>query len=162
LQFSKVQSKKIDMQTIQSAHTEPVDPLMPSLEGHSRKKAVLAILAASRKKEDKEKHEKLHLGILTEKMAGPRMDKMFPRGNDRQPELPVYMQNNNGRIAMATHMGRSLKDNSFQSGGFIDPRSTFLMRSDFRVDPLNQAKKLKRNAFNMNSEGKKKRSLTFN
>jgi hypothetical protein len=31
------------------------DPIMPSLEGHSRKKAIMAILAASKKKNDLEK-----------------------------------------------------------------------------------------------------------
>lgn len=35
------------------------------------------------------------------------------------------------------------------------------MKPDFRVDPLNQAKKARRN-LNNNSEGAKKRSLTFN
>lgn len=71
------------------------------------------------------------------------------------------MQNNNCRIAMSTLMGKSFKDNAYQRSDFIDPKSTFLMRPDFRVDPLNQAKKARRN-LNNNSEGTKKRSLTFN
>lgn len=86
---------------------------MPSLEGHARRKAVLAIIAASNKKAEKEKVERLHLGIGAEKLPGPRMDKMFPRDNERMNNLPVYMQNNQGRIAMGTHMGRSLRDNNF-------------------------------------------------
>lgn len=133
--------------------------MMPSLEGHSRRKAVLAILAASNKKAEKERVEKLYLGIGNERLAGPKMDKMYPRGQD--VELPVYMQNNNGRIAMSTLMGKSFKDNAYQRGDFLDPRSTFLTKPDFRVDPLNQAKKARRN-LNNNSEGTKKRSLTFN
>ncbi len=58
LQFGKMDTKKnfITTQTVQSA---PVDPIMPSLEGHSRKKAILAILAASNKKNDLEKQEKI-------------------------------------------------------------------------------------------------------
>lgn len=132
---------------------------MPSLEGHSRRKAVLAILAASNKKAEKERVEKLYMGIGNERLAGPKMDRMFPRSNNQ--ELPVYMQNNNCRIAMSTLMGKSFKDNAYQRSDFIEPKSTFLMRPDFRVDPLNQAKKARRN-LNNNSEGTKKRSLTFN
>lgn len=60
---------------------------------------------------------------------------------------------------MTQNMGRSLQDNNYQNGGFLDPRSTFLAKTDFRVDPLNQAKKRKNAA---NADGKKKRSLTFN
>ena len=50
LQFGRMHSKK-ELQTTQT-YTEPQDPLMPSLEGHSRRKAILAILAASNKKND--------------------------------------------------------------------------------------------------------------
>jgi hypothetical protein len=42
----------------------------------------------------------------------------------------------------------------------MDPRSTFLTRKDFRVDPNHAVKK--RNIGANNSETKKKRSLTFN
>jgi hypothetical protein len=78
---------------------------MPSLEGHSRRKAVLAILAASNKKADKERVEKLYMGIGNERLAGPRMDKMYPRSGNS--ELPAYMQNNFCRMAISTHMGKS-------------------------------------------------------
>ena len=91
------------------------------------------------------------------------MSKMFPRTNERTNELPVYMQNNFGRIAMSTHMGRSLHDNNFKNGDYLEPKSTLLTKSDFRVDPFNQAKKRCNIQQSNNSEtGKKKRSLTFN
>ena len=54
-------------------------------------------------------------------------------------------------------MGRSLYDNSYGTHDFLDPKSTFLTRKDFRVDP-NQAPSAKKKA----NEAKKKRSLTFN
>ena len=64
---------------------------------------------------------------------------------------------------MSTLTDNSLKANNYQTTGFLDPRSTFLAKPDFRVDPLNQAKKiLKRNMEGGKTEGKKKRSLTFN
>lgn len=37
---------------------------------------------------------------------------------------------------MTNHMGRSLYDNSYSNHDFLDPRTTFLTRKDFRVDPL--------------------------
>jgi len=40
-------------------------------------------------------------------------------------------------MAMGTLMGRSLYDNNFQNGGYLDPKSTFMTKTDFRVDPLN-------------------------
>lgn len=113
LQFGKMQGKK-QLQTLAPTSQQaapPQDSMMPSLEGHSRRKAVLAILAASNKKAEKERVEKLYLGIGNERLAGPKMDKMFPRGTNQ--ELPVYMQNNNCRIAMSTHMGKSFKDNAY-------------------------------------------------
>jgi len=57
-------------------------------------------------------------------------------------------------------MGRSLYDNSYGAHDFLDPRSTFLTRKDFRVDP-HQAPGNKRKPANAN-DSKKKRSLTFN
>ena len=91
-----------------------------------------------------------------------------------EEKLPVYMQvcllglltilqNNNCRMAMTNHMGRSLYDNSYSNHDFLDPRTTFLTRKDFRVDPL-QAGKKRRNAGAgaQNSDSNKKRSLTFN
>ncbi len=62
---------------------------------------------------------------------------------------------------MTLHMGRSLHDNSYGAHDFLDPRSTFLTRKDFRVDPAQAGKKRRNNGAN-NSETKKKRSLTFN
>ena len=53
----------------------------------------MAILAASNKKAEKERVEKLYLGIGNERLAGPKMDRMFPRAPG-DSELPVYMQNN--------------------------------------------------------------------
>jgi hypothetical protein len=84
---------------------------MPSLDGHSRKKAILAILAASNKKNDLERQEKIP--ELPQKVVAPKMDKMKPRNHQRTNELPVYMQNNNCRMAMTHHMGRSLLDNNY-------------------------------------------------
>jgi hypothetical protein len=43
----------------------------------------------------------------------------------------------------------------------MEPKSTFLLRSDFHVDPLQQVKKL-RSKHNPSDSTKKKRSLTFN
>lgn len=48
LQFGRMHSKK-ELKTLPD---EPQDPLMPSLEGHSRRKAILAILAASNKRNE--------------------------------------------------------------------------------------------------------------
>jgi hypothetical protein len=126
---------------------------MPSLEGHSRRKAILAILAASNKRNEQEQQKQ---SARKQHLPGVQMDKMIPRGNDKEP-LPAYMQNNNGRIAMTTLTDHSLKANQFQTTKFLDPRSTFLAKTDFRVDPMKQAKKLR-----AAPEGKKKRSLTFN
>jgi hypothetical protein len=151
-------SKK-ELQTTQT-YTEPQDPLMPSLEGHSRRKAILAILAASNKKNEQEQQQKL--SGTKHHLPGVVMDKMIPRAKDKE-HLPVYMQNNNGRIAMSTLTDNSLKANNYQTTGFLDPRSTFLTKPDFRVDPLNQAKKLlKTKIEGAKADGKKKRSLTFN
>jgi hypothetical protein len=50
---------------------------MPSLEGHSRKKAILAILAASNKKTDLDKQDKIP--DITKKVPAPLIDKMKPR-----------------------------------------------------------------------------------
>jgi len=66
--------------------------LIPSLDGNSRRKAILAILAASNKKAENAKNDKMTLGIMTDKINAPRMDKMFPRTNNRTDALPVYMQ----------------------------------------------------------------------
>jgi hypothetical protein len=64
---------------------------MPSLEGHSRKKAILAILAASNKKNDLEKQEKIP--EINNKVPAPLLDKMKPRTEKRTEDvLPVYMQ----------------------------------------------------------------------
>jgi len=62
---------------------------------------------------------------------------------------------------MTNQMGRSLRDNSYGAHDFLEPKSTFLTRKDFRVDPLHQGKK-RRNAGANASDNKKKRSLTFN
>jgi len=59
---------------------------------------------------------------------------------------------------MTTNMGRSLHDNNYSNHDFLDPRSTFLTRKDFRVDPLHQGGKKKRNAGGGQGEGNKKRS----
>jgi hypothetical protein len=64
---------------------------MPSLEGNSRKKAILAILAASNKKNELEKQDKV-LNGLSDKVVAPKIDKMLPRTNMRMNQLPVYMQ----------------------------------------------------------------------
>jgi hypothetical protein len=50
LQFGRMHSKK----ELKTMPEEPQDPLMPSLEGHSRRKAILAILAASNKRNEQE------------------------------------------------------------------------------------------------------------
>ena len=64
---------------------------MPSLEGHSRKKAILAILAASNKKNDMEKQDKIP--EIANKVPAPLLDKMKPRTEKRSEDvLPVYMQ----------------------------------------------------------------------
>ena len=64
---------------------------MPSLEGHSRKKAIMAILAASNKKNDMEKQDKIP--EITSKVPAPLLDKMKPRTDKRMEDvLPVYMQ----------------------------------------------------------------------
>ena len=64
---------------------------MPSLEGHSRKKAIMAILAASNKKNEMEKHEKIP--EIHHKVPAPLIDKMKPRTEKRTEDvLPVYMQ----------------------------------------------------------------------
>ena len=44
-------------------------------------------------------------------------------------------------MAMTNHMGRSLHDNNYSNHDFLDPRSTFLTKKEFRVDPLHGAKK---------------------
>ena len=54
LQFGKMEPKRSYL-TPQQTTTAPQDPIMPSLEVHSRKKAILAILAASNKKNEMEK-----------------------------------------------------------------------------------------------------------
>jgi hypothetical protein len=61
-------------------------------------------------------------------------------------------------------MGRSLYDNSYGAHDFLDPRSTFLTRKDFRVDPQQAPGKKRKvgGAAGNNAEAKKKRSLTFN
>jgi hypothetical protein len=52
LQFGRMHSKK-QLQTVQvEESSQPNVLLIPSLEGHSRKKAILAILAASNKKNE--------------------------------------------------------------------------------------------------------------
>lgn len=135
--------------------------MMPSLEGHSRKKAIIAILASSNKNQmDLDK-----IPEIMQKVMAP-MDKMKPRNHQRTNELPVYMQNNNCRIALTHQMGRSLIDNHYSQHEFLDPRSTFLAKKNFRVDPLQNQKaavKSRRNIGNIgNTDGKKKRSLTFN
>ena len=64
---------------------------------------------------------------------------------------------------MTNHMGRSLYDNSYGAHDFLDPRSTFLTRKDFRVDPTQApGKKRKLGVGAAPAESKKKRSLTFN
>ena len=96
----------------------------------------------------------------------PQLDKMKPRNQQRTDQLPGYMQNNNCRIAMTQNMGRSLIDNHYSQHEFLDPRSTFLARKDFRVNPLQSQKvvaaKGKRNQYANDATGKQKRSLTFN
>ena len=39
---------------------------------------------------------------------------------------------------MTTNMGRSLYDNSYMNHDFLNPKSTFMTRKDFRVDPLHK------------------------
>ena len=64
---------------------------MPSLEGHSRKKAILAILAASNKKNEIDKLDKIP--EILNKVTAPLIDKMKPRTEKRTEDvLPVYMQ----------------------------------------------------------------------
>ena len=53
LHFSKMQGKK-EFQSAQTYMNMPQDTLIPSLDGNSRKKAILAILAASNKKKEME------------------------------------------------------------------------------------------------------------
>jgi hypothetical protein len=54
---------------------------MPSLEGHSRKKAILAILAASNKKSEMDKHYKIP--EIHTKVPAPLIEKMKPRTDKR-------------------------------------------------------------------------------
>lgn len=61
---------------------------------------------------------------------------------------------------MTNHMGRSLHDNNYSNHDFLDPRSTFLTKKDFRV--VDGKKRRNHGAGANNSEAKKKRSLTFN
>jgi hypothetical protein len=68
---------------------------------------------------------------------------------------------------MTQNMGRSLIDNHYSQHEFLDPRSTFLVRKNFHVDPLQSQKTAvkggargKVNA--SDAASKKKRSLTFN
>ena len=90
LQFGKMEPKRSYL-TPQQKYTPPQDPIMPSLEGHSRKKAILAILAASNKKNDLEKQEKIP--EILHKVPAPLIDKMKPRTEKRTEDvLPVYMQ----------------------------------------------------------------------
>ena len=51
LQFGTMKAKTQMAQT-QNYSTAPQDPMMANLEGHSRKKAIMAILAASNKKNE--------------------------------------------------------------------------------------------------------------
>ena len=125
---------KSQMAQTQSYSTAPQDPMMPSLEGHSRKKAILAILAASNKKNELDSQERIP--EIPHRVVAPKLDKMKPRNHQRTNDLPVYMQNNNCRIAMTHQMGRSLIDNHYSQHEFLDPRSTFLAKKNFRVDPL--------------------------
>jgi len=63
---------------------------------------------------------------------------------------------------MTNHMGRSLYDNSYSAHDFLDPRSTFLTRKDFRVDQTQAPGKKGKIGGGAASDAKKKRSLTFN
>ncbi len=70
---------------------------------------------------------------------------------------------------MTHQMGRSLIDNHYSQHEFLDPRSTFLAKKNFRIDPLQSQKaavKSRRNIGNIaggnDANNKKKRSLTFN
>jgi hypothetical protein len=55
--------------------------MMPSLEGHSRKKAILAILAASNKKNELDSQERIP--DIAPRVVAPKLDKMKPRNHQR-------------------------------------------------------------------------------
>lgn len=55
--------------------------MMPSLEGHSRKKAILAILAASNKKNELDSQERIP--DIVPRVVAPKLDKMKPRNHHR-------------------------------------------------------------------------------
>ena len=73
------------------------------------------------------------------------MDLMQPRSNPRHSELPLYLQNIQGQLAMTHKVGKTLLEN--QHATFLEPLSSIKLNS------INKKQK---------TSVKKKKALTFN
>ena len=91
---------------------------------------------------------------------GVQFDKVIPNQIENNKEFPSHIQNTYGRIGMSTTTCHSFKLNSGKGTGFLEPKSTLNMRSDFRVDP-NRVKAQKTKRF-IEGDKPKRENQTFN
>ncbi|CDW80070.1 UNKNOWN [Stylonychia lemnae] len=92
-------------------------------------------------------------------VKGPILDKQFPRINPKTSELPVHMQNIHGRLSINNQLGRTIVEINAKSNQFMDPRSTFNTKKDFRAGSF---RKSRHSSLDKPINEIKKRNLTFN
>eukprot|EP00347_Sterkiella_histriomuscorum_P003218 403365139 len=164
LQFSKMLESKImtGKNSLQQTNQNQLYQSQ-SVENRSRRQQALGLLAHQkvtlddRIKEELEKYKNI---------KGPLLDKQFPRINPKTSDLPIYLQNINGRLAMNNQLGRTLVE---KQDAFIDPPSSFNQKKDFRISSLTKHRNNFRTSSTMIQDKQsspyqalKNRNLTFN